>query len=153
MYFLSIFRKDILSNLFVLAGIFLLAGITTVHSELRLCNKTESEIEVAIGYHILNSEELNSEGWWSINGNTCEVLIPDQLTFQSYYIYALDHINGGEWGGENYLCTKNKRFTIEGNSNCFVRGFERTGFLEIKTGQQKSWTINLTETMHQRKGG
>jgi hypothetical protein len=29
---------------------------------------------------------------------------------------------------------------------CLARGYERTGFFEIYTGEQRSWTVQLTES-------
>jgi uncharacterized membrane protein len=29
--------------------------------------------------------------------------------------------------------------------DCLARGFDRSGFFEIDTGEQKSWTVQLTD--------
>jgi uncharacterized membrane protein len=44
------------------------------------------------------------------------------------------------------MCTKDKEFSIRGLDNCLARGFDRSGFFEVDTGEQKSWTVQLTET-------
>jgi uncharacterized membrane protein len=36
-------------------------------------------------------------------------------------------------------------FTIRGIEDCVARGYERSGFFEVDTGEQKSWTVQLTE--------
>ena len=43
------------------------------------------------------------------------------------------------------MCVRNKEFTIHGIEDCLARGFDRAGFFEVDTGEQKSWTIQLTD--------
>ena len=43
------------------------------------------------------------------------------------------------------MCTRDKEFTIRGTEDCLARGFDRTGFFEVDTGEQPSWTVQLTE--------
>jgi hypothetical protein len=43
------------------------------------------------------------------------------------------------------MCTREKEFTIRGIDNCLARNYNRTGFFEIDTGEQRSWTVQLTE--------
>jgi hypothetical protein len=47
------------------------------------------------------------------------------------------------------MCSRDKEFTIRGTENCLARGFDRTGFYEVDTGEQRSWTVQLTETSEQ----
>ena len=44
------------------------------------------------------------------------------------------------------MCTRNKEFTIRGIEDCLSRGYDRSGFFEVDTGEQKGWTIQLTDT-------
>ena len=66
-----------------------------------------------------------------------------------YYIYALDYERGGEWSGQAFMCTREKEFTIRGTDDCLARGYDRTGFFEVDTGDQPSWTVQLTESADQ----
>ena len=53
---------------------------------------------------------------------------------------------GGEWKGKAFMCTSDREFKITGRQDCFVRGFDRTGFFEVDTGKDaKSWTVQLTD--------
>ena len=52
---------------------------------------------------------------------------------------------GGEWSGRSLMCTKDREFTIRGVEDCLARGLDRNGFYEVDTGEQKSWTIQLTD--------
>jgi hypothetical protein len=47
------------------------------------------------------------------------------------------------------MCSREKEFTIRGTEDCLARGFDRTGFFEVDTGEQRSWTVQLTETSDQ----
>lgn len=120
-------------------------------AELRLCNKTESQVGVAIGYR--DKTDWSTEGWWNLPAKTCETLIPGHLASRYYYVYAIDYDQGGEWGGRAFMCTREKEFTIRGIADCIARGYERTGFFEIDTGEQRSWTVQLTEPVQQGTGG
>jgi len=122
------------------------SGALTVDSSgggLRLCNKTGSRVGVAIGYKL--SDVWTTEGWWNVASGSCETLVGGQLVSRFYYVYAVDYDEGGVWGGKAVMCTRDKMFTIKGIEDCVARGFERTGFFEVDTGEQRSWTVQLTE--------
>ena len=68
-----------------------------------------------------------------------------------YYIYAVDYDRGGEWSGRAFMCTRDKEFTIRGTEDCLARGFERAGFFEVDTGEQRSWTVQLTDSGDRRR--
>ena len=72
-----------------------------------------------------------------------------RLSHAIYYIYALDYDRGGEWSGQAFMCSRDKEFTIKGTENCLARGFDRTGFFEVDTGEQRAWTVQLTESNEQ----
>ncbi|CUA97513.1 DUF1036 domain-containing protein [Pannonibacter indicus] len=122
----------------------------TAKADLRLCNKTESNVGVAIGYK--DKTDWVTEGWWNLTANSCETLVPGALVSRYYYIYAVDYDQFGEWGGRAYMCTREKEFTIRGIEDCVARGYERTGFFEIDTGEQSNWTVQLTEPVQQGTG-
>lgn len=112
-------------------------------AELRLCNRTPNRIGVAMGYN--EGGGWITEGWWNVAANTCETLVRGDLSARFYYLYAVDYDQGGEWTGKAFMCTREKEFTIRGNQDCLVNGYDRTGFFEVDTQEQKSWTIQLTE--------
>lgn len=111
--------------------------------DFRLCNATKSRVGVAIGYK--DGDNWVTEGWWNVGASSCETLLKGPLMARFYYIYALDYDQGGEWGGAAYMCTREKEFTIRGIENCRARNYDRTGFFEVDTGEQGSWTVQLTE--------
>jgi uncharacterized membrane protein len=126
----------------------LLAHPQSAHADFRLCNNTASRVGVAIGYK--DGEGWATEGWWNVPGNgNCETLLRGELAARFYYIYAVDYDRGGEWSGQAFMCTRDKEFTIRGTENCLARGYDRTGFFEVDTGEQRSWTVQLTDTAEQ----
>jgi len=117
-------------------------------ADFRLCNNTGSRVGVALGYK--NAEGWTTEGWWNVPARTCETLLRGALVARYYYIYAVDYDRGGEWSGHAYMCSREKEFTIRGTGNCLARGFDRTGFFEVDTSEQRSWTVQLTDTAEQK---
>ncbi len=129
-------------RLLLLAGA-LLAGNSPALADLRMCNTTGSRVGVAIGYR--DAQGWTTEGWWNIAPRACETLLRGTLAARFYYVHAVDYDRGGEWTGKSVMCTRNKEFTIRGIEDCLARGYERAGFFEVDTGEQKSWTIQLTD--------
>jgi uncharacterized membrane protein len=139
------FRPRIVLRLLLL--LLLVAPLAAVPSpasaDFRICNRTANRIGIAMGY----KEEAAwiTEGWWNIAANSCETLVRGPLVARYYYLYAVDYDQGGEWAGKAFMCTRGKEFTIRGVEDCLARGFDRTGFFEVDTGEQKNWTVQLTE--------
>ena len=117
-------------------------------ADFRLCNNTSSRVGIALGYK--DAEGWTTEGWWNVSSRTCETLLRGTLVARFYYIYALDYDRGGEWSGQAFMCSRDKEFTIKGTENCLARGFDRTGFFEVDTGEQRAWTVQLTESGEQQ---
>jgi uncharacterized membrane protein len=127
-----------------LATVALLAASAPAAADFRLCNQTPSRVGIAIGYK--DKDGWTTEGWWNLPTKSCETLLRGTLVARYYYVYAVDYDRGGEWSGQAYMCTRDKEFTVRGTEDCLARGFDRTGFFEVDTGQQQSWTVTLTET-------
>ena len=120
----------------------LAAAVSAARADLRLCNKTDSTVGVAIGYKDENG--WASEGWWNIPPRECKTLLEGPLIARYYYVFAVDYDKGGSWGGKATLCTRNKIFTIRGRTNCEARGYRTTGFFEVDTGEETDWTVTLS---------
>jgi uncharacterized membrane protein len=116
-------------------------------ADFRLCNNTSSRVGIALGYK--DADGWTTEGWWNVSSRACETLLRGTLVARFYYIYALDYDRGGEWSGQAFMCSRDKEFTIKGTENCLARGFDRTGFFEVDTGEQRAWTVQLTESSEQ----
>ncbi len=122
-------------------------GASPAVADFRLCNNTASRVGIAVGYK--DTEGWTTEGWWNLPARSCETLLRGTLIARYYYVYAVDYDRGGEWSGQNVMCTRDKEFTIRGTEDCLARGFDRTGFFEVDTGEQQTWTVQLTETTEQ----
>jgi uncharacterized membrane protein len=122
----------------------LILGSSPAQADFRLCNNTGGRVGVAIGYK--DAEGWLTEGWWNLSSRSCEVLLRGGLVARFYYDYAIDYDRGGEWSGQAFMCSRDKEFTIRGTEDCLARGFDRTGYFEVDTGEQRSWTVQLTDS-------
>ena len=129
------------------AAIMLCALTVAARADFRLCNNTGSRVGVAIGYK--DADGWTTEGWWNLSSRTCETIVRGQLFARFFYVYAIDYDRGGEWSGKAFMCSRDKEFSIRGIDDCLARGFDRTGFFEVDTGEQRSWTVQLTESTDQ----
>jgi uncharacterized membrane protein len=118
-------------------------GVGPARADLRLCNVTESRVGISLGYR--DQQGWITEGWWNLTPRACETLLQGPLSSRFFYVYAVDYDRGGDWSGRSYMCTRDREFTIRGVEDCLARGFDRSGFFEVDTGEQKSWTIQLTD--------
>src|ERR1044071_9956909 len=118
------------------------------HADFQLCNNTGSRVGIAVGYKDADGG-WTTEGWWNLSARSCETLLKGSLVARYYYIYAIDYDRGGEWSGQAYMCSRDKEFTIRGNEDCLARGYDRTGYFEVDTGEQRAWTGQLTDSAEQ----
>jgi uncharacterized membrane protein len=142
------FRRGLVAGLLPALVLVLMSLWTSpAAADFRLCNNTSSRVGIALGYK--DAEGWTTEGWWNVSSRACETLLRGTLVARFYYIYALDYDRGGEWSGQAFMCSRDKEFTIKGTENCLARGFDRTGFFEVDTGEQRAWTVQLTESNEQ----
>jgi uncharacterized membrane protein len=131
----------------VFTALTLAASASPAAADFRLCNNTASRVGLAVGYK--DADGWTTEGWWNLPARTCETVLKGNLVARYYYVYAIDYDRGGEWMGQAYMCTRDKEFTIRGIGDCLARGYDRTGFFEVDTGEQRAWTVQLTESSEQ----
>ncbi len=112
-------------------------------ADLRVCNRTQNPINIAIGYRA--ERGWQSEGWWVAGPDECAIPYQGDLNARFYYVFASDDFGGGAWEGDVFLCTRDDAFTIFGVEDCLARGYERTGFFEVDTQEQSDWTLELTD--------
>lgn len=111
------------------------------HADLRICNKSSSQVGVSIGYRA--ETDWQTEGWWNLPPSACETILPGPLNSRFYYLYMIDYDLGNEFSGPAIMCTNEKEFTILGIKDCIARGFERSGFQEIDTGDHTTWLVEI----------
>src|SRR5580658_5765059 len=130
-----------------MAAFSLCASASPAAADFRLCNNTASRVGIAVGYK--DAQGWTTEGWWNLPARSCETVLQGNLVARYYYVYAIDYDRGGEWMGQAYMCTRAREFTIRGIGDCLARGYDRTGFFEVDTGEQRAWTVQLTESSEQ----
>lgn len=128
--------------LFLGTAAVLCAAALPARADLKLCNDTDSTVSVALGYK--DKEGWATEGWWKVEPKKCLPLLKGNLIARYYYIFAIDSDKGGSWGGKAMMCSQDKVFTIRGIEDCEGRGYTRTGFFEVDTGEETDWTISLS---------
>jgi uncharacterized membrane protein len=143
--FPSLVASSLMLGLVAVLGLAFSAGPAA--ADFRLCNNTTSRVGVAVGYK--DADGWTTEGWWNLPSRSCETVLKGNLVARYYYIYAIDYDRGGEWMGTAFMCTRDKEFTIRGIGDCLARGYDRSGFFEVDTGEQRAWTVQLTETSEQ----
>lgn len=110
-------------------------------AELLVCNETDAKVSFALGYKAKGA--WTSEGWWNIPPFDCSVVEGSDLK-NRYYYYRVTS-KSYNWPGESYyFCTSQQVFTIVGDEDCKARGYDRSEFRQIDTGQSTSFTLTLT---------
>jgi uncharacterized membrane protein len=122
---------------------------TPAFADLKVCNNTKSLVGVSVGFR--ENNDWTVQGWWRIPPEVCASVVEGELASRYYYLHAEDADTGGRWRGPVFMCTSSKQFKIKGLKDCFARGFERTGFFEVDTGNQKSWQVRLNEADQTKK--
>src|ERR1700730_1716838 len=140
------FGGTLLASLFAALPL-TISSVSPAAADFRLCNNTSSRVGIAIGYK--DADGWTTEGWWNLPARTCETVLKGNLVARYYYVYGIDYDRGGEWMGQAYMCTRDREFTIRGIGDCLARGYDRTGFFEVDTGEQRTWTVQLTESAEQ----
>lgn len=127
----------------LITGLVWLSSTAPASADLRMCNTTASRVGVAIGYK--DGDGWTTEGWWNVPARSCETILRGPLVARYYYLYAVDYDQGGEWSGRAFMCSRDKEFTIRGIEQCLARGYDRLGFFEVDTQDQRQWTVQLTD--------
>lgn len=116
---------------------------TAARADLKFCNQTKDDVSLAIGFKSTDSDQWTSEGWWNIKPGECKTPIEGILKARYYYYYA--DSDSGKWSDHFIFCTKDEKFTIEGDKDCKSRGYAPEGFKEIDIGEETSKEIDLTD--------
>lgn len=117
----------------------------TAEGGLEVCNQTNVNRWLAIGYYDEPKESWTSEGWWELEPGDCTTPVEGALTQQFYYYRAEDPNEQFEGNPDYAFCTVNDAFTIVGDQDCEARNYKTTAFLEVDTGETAtSFTLDLT---------
>ena len=113
------------------------------HADLKLCNTTSSRVGVAIGYR-------DVEGWASgrlVERRLAYLRDPAQGCANCQVLLHPRYRLRSRRGMGRHLVHVYRRqaFTIRDVKECVKRGYKRTGFFEVDTGEERDWTVRLTD--------
>ncbi len=108
---------------------------------LTICNKAEVQHSFAVAFK--DGGSYVSKGWWNIDPGDCKIVVGGDLTRRYYYFRAT--ATGREFNGAEYaFCTIQQSFDIVGDENCTARGYQKSLFKKLDTGESaKDFTLNL----------
>lgn len=125
---------------FVLLALPLFAA--PAHAQFRVCNKTPAPISVALAFE--TTQDVISQGWWTVDPDNCTVLINTPLDKRYYYHYVLSNALKFEWRGTYEFCTSSDpQFRITGSQDCESRSYTTTGFRQTDIGTNTEYTLNV----------
>jgi len=124
-----------------LACVFWLAA-QPAQAEFAVCNQSFDVVNVAIG--LFDREDFVTRGWWTVGPNQCANVIRDELDTRYVYVFAQDVFGNAILNGGTSMCVGPKRFDIQGEADCAVRGFVEVPFVEVDTQRTERWTLFLT---------
>lgn len=128
-------------RILAIPALFLLAQ--PAFAGLTVCNNTTRPAKLALGR--FDGIRWTSQGWWTIAGRHCAVVIPAPLDARYYYLYASDG-GPGSWDGGHSFCTAAAdTFEISGRGDCAGRGYDRKDFFEVDTGEKPDFTQFLSD--------
>lgn len=116
----------------------------TARAELRLCNQSFDVLNVALAMPDGNDDDFLTRGWWRVAPNQCATLQRDLLRSRYYYVFAADVFGNEVLAGSIPLCVAPRRFEIEGQRDCLLRGYLDARFAEVDTGGRGDWTVFVT---------
>lgn len=131
----------VLSSILLLGCCWLLPAGTAA-AALRLCNQSFDVLNVAIGAP--DGEDFVTRGWWRVAPNQCATLQRDLLRSRFYYVFAADVFGNEVLSGAIPMCVAPRRFEIDGQQDCLLRGFLDARFIEVDTQEQPNWTVFVT---------
>jgi len=121
----------------------LAASHSTALADFRVCNKTRSLINLAVGMNA--GDQFATEGWWTVTPGSCATLIRGPLTGRYVYLYATDIDGVDVLKGTVSMCIDRGKFKVYGTENCWRRGLQAVNFAEVDTLDSPDWTTFLGE--------
>jgi uncharacterized membrane protein len=124
-----------------IAGFALLTA-SPAYAEFAVCNQSFDVVNVAIGQYERN--DFVTRGWWTVGPNQCANVIRDKLQTRYVYVFAQDVFGNAILNGGTSMCVGPKRFEIQGEADCAVRGYVDVPYVEVDTQRTERWTLFLT---------
>jgi uncharacterized membrane protein len=125
-----------------LAGAFAAMAASPAAAEFAVCNQSFDVVNVAIGQFERNS--FVTRGWWTVGPNQCANVIKEKLDARYVYVFAQDVFGNAILNGATSMCVGPRRFEIQGEKDCAVRGYIEVPYVEVDTQRTERWTLFLT---------
>jgi uncharacterized membrane protein len=140
----------ILSKMGLVGALGVLGAISAspAAAEFAVCNQSFDVVNVAIGQ--FERDTFVTRGWWTVGPNQCANVIKEELEARYVYVFAQDVFGNAILNGATNMCVGPKRFEIQGEKDCAVRGFVEVPYVEVDTQRTERWTLFLTP---QQAGG
>ncbi len=112
--------------------------------EIEVCNRTNTDVYLAIGYVPLGQSELQMEGWRTIRANQCSVQAETANSY--FYVYAEETVGDGYWGGSFDHCVlRPGPWNYPMRGMCSRPGAAQVQFEELHSdayGGRFTWNLN-----------
>lgn len=142
-------RASAIAGLLFLAFEIAFGMSSSAKAELKICNQTLNLYNLAIARpSLIIKGDWQTEGWWTVTANSCITPISESLTEVFIYLYATDIYGNPAISGASSLtdwCVKSVKFLIDGQENCWKRGYMKARFSEIDTKGNDSWTVFIQQ--------
>jgi uncharacterized membrane protein len=122
-------------------GLILATG-SAAYAEFAVCNQSFDVVNVAIGQY--ERDAFVTRGWWTVGPNQCANVIKEKLDARYVYVFAQDVFGNAILNGGTSMCVGPRRFEIQGEKDCAVRGFIEVPYVEVDTQRTERWTLFLT---------
>jgi uncharacterized membrane protein len=126
---------------------------TNAHAWLKLCNKTDQTVNVAIAIGEKDAADASTEalpvvtveGWWKVAPGQCSQV--SGVDAAGHWVYYHAHAGSRAWEGTSRLCVRSLRFNgsqhfLDSNESC--RGEWRAIGFRRTDAATRNHTVNLT---------
>lgn len=116
---------------------------------LSFCNRTTSDVNVAVGVDLAGTADTTSKGWYKVRGCTCRSILSAELrATEVFFLAARSGTDNVLKGGRAPLCvhpTKAFSYLAEnaGQRSCTNAGGKWATFKWYDTGVSTGYRINL----------
>jgi uncharacterized membrane protein len=121
---------------------------TPAKADFRVCNRTGTLVNLAIGYN--GADDFETQGWWSLTPSACVVPLKGPINSRYVYLYATDIDANDILEGSFSMCIDKRKFLLVGINDCWRRGVQAVNFAEVDTLSSPDWTVFLREPANAR---
>jgi uncharacterized membrane protein len=113
------------------------------------CNRTSSDVDVAIGLDLAGTSDTTSKGWYKVKGCTCRSITSAQLrSTEIFFLATRSGFDNVLQGGRAPLCVHPRNsftFLAENASQgrCSAVGGKWATFKWYDTGSKSNYRLNL----------